>query len=1054
MTILLVDDKPEGLELLNDFLEKNGYQTLCAANGREALEFLPVYPVDLIISDILMPEMDGYHLCQTIKTDPRWASIPFIFYSATFTSRQDEIFALKLGASKFIRKPMNPDTFLGVIQDILRSREEGILEAASLKFKEDENVFRLYNERIVKKLEEKINELEESENRYRSLYENLTIGLYRTTAKGEILLANPALVQMLGYDSFEELTRRNLEESGFHPESGRSEFKQRIERDGRIQDWQSTWRRKDGSFIHVRENAVAIREKNCHLKYYEGTVEDITARKLAEDALKASELRYQTLAEVSPVGIFRTDAQGVTTYVNQCWCRIAGMSATEALGFGWLKAVHPDDRDRLEQSGQKNVRHKATSEAEYRMVRPDGQIAWVIGQAVPELDENGAVRSYIGTITDITERKKAEKALSESEEKFKGLFEFMSSGVAIYEAVDNGNDFVFRDFNRAAETIESISREQVIGHRLLEVFPGMREFGLFEVFRRVWRSGQPEHFPLSFYHDNRITGWRENYVFKLPNGEIVAVYDDMTRQKQAEEERQLSEQYFRLIWENSVDAMRLTNAAGTIRMVNQAYCQLMGMDSEALLGKLFNITYHPSKQTEMLEKYRQRFENRAIETHLRREVILADGRQVWLDLSDSFFETTTGELLLLTIIRDITTEKAFQAEQEQLRTQLLQAQKMEAVGNLAGGVAHDFNNLLTVIQGHAQLMMMRGDENRPEYHDLRQIVNAASRAANLTRQLLLFSRKHAMEFKPLNLNDTVANLIKMVKRLIGENITVVTQFENSPFTIEADEGNLEQVIVNLAVNARDAMPNGGNLTIKTENVRLTESESKIVRHSHTGNFLCLSIEDSGHGIPAELLDEIFEPFFTTKEAGRGTGLGLAVVYGIVKKHNGWINVYSEIGRGTVMKIYFPASHKPLAESTAPVAVTMTLRGHSEKILVVEDNPEVLKFTAAVLRQEGYIPLPASSAVHALEQLEAEATPVDMIISDVVLPDLNGLQMVEKIHAFYGPIPVIFCSGYSEEKIMHSIKSNPNYHFIQKPFPVQTLLDMVYQMLHQDSGKTQ
>jgi len=382
-----------------------------------------------------------------------------------------------------------------------------------------------------------------------------------------------------------------------------------------------------------------------------------------------------------------------------------------------------------------------------------------------------------------------------------------------------------------------------------------------------------------------------------------------------------------------------------------------------------------------------------------------------------------------------------EADKKKAQTQLLQAQKMDAIGNLAGGIAHDFNNLLTIIQGHAQIMMMNADENDPKRRELKHILSSTSRAANLTRQLLLFSRKQAMQFAPINLNNTVNDLLKMVRRLIGENIKVETYLDSKLHNLEGDEGNIEQVLMNLVVNARDAMPQGGRLIIKTENIRISEASFENNPDAQQGDFVQLTIEDNGVGIPKEFIGKIFEPFFSTKGKEKGTGLGLAVVYGIIKKHNGWINVYSEPGEGSVFKVYLPVHLGELDDREEDEIFSRAV-GNGERILLIEDEDGVRNFSDAVLTQRGYTSITAAGAREAREIFQRENGKFDLIFSDVILPDGNGLDVVLDFIKTHGPIPVIMGSGYTEERIQKSILQHAGFRFLQKPYSIKTLLDEV------------
>ena len=512
--------------------------------------------------------------------------------------------------------------------------------------------------------------------------------------------------------------------------------------------------------------------------------------------------------------------------------------------------------------------------------------------------------------------------------------------------------------------------------------------------------------------------------------------EDITERRQAEAELTR----LNTAIEQSAEAIVITDIDGNIQYVNPAFEQITGYSRDEVIGQNPRIL-KSGKHEEPFYKdlwdtitsgsvWRGRIINR------RKDGSLYTEEDTISPVIDKEGKITN----FVAVKRDISKEQMLEEE-------LLQSQKMEAVGTLAGGVAHDFNNLLTIIQGHAELMMLEISESDPNYRELRQIVNTTARAASLTRQLLLFSRKEVMEFKPINLNETIGNLLKMLKRLIGEDIRIVTSFDDDLWQVNADESNLEQVIMNIAVNARDAMPEGGALTIKTENLSLSEDECKFIPDSHSGKFVRLTIEDTGTGIPKEIMDKIFEPFFSTKEVGKGTGLGLSVVFGIVKKHNGWINVYSEPGQGAVFRIYLPAVSQAVEKTEENKNKSFQdLRGHGERILIIEDNRDVRDFASAALRQNGYVTYEAENAAAAVDVFRTEKGLFDLILSDVVLPDKNGFQLVKELLEIKADIPVIMCSGYTEERARHSIVHEEGFQFLQKPYSLNKLLEIVKETL--------
>ena len=405
------------------------------------------------------------------------------------------------------------------------------------------------------------------------------------------------------------------------------------------------------------------------------------------------------------------------------------------------------------------------------------------------------------------------------------------------------------------------------------------------------------------------------------------------------------------------------------------------------------------------------------------------------------------------IWKDITDKLLAEEKILKVSEQLLQAQKMEAIGLLAGGVAHDMNNMLSVVLGYSSLAINKMRESDPLFNDLQQISISATRAADIIRQLLLFSRKQSMEFRSLTLNETINNLLKMLTRLIGEDFSIESELEPDIWTMRGDAGTLEQVIMNLSVNARDAMPQqGGRIIIKTENIHIDEEYCKTFKYARIGQFVCLSVSDNGTGMSQETMQRIFEPFFTTKGVGKGTGLGLSVVYGIVKQHQGWINVFSEVGNGTTFKAYFPSTAIKAESRVHEKVLLETLKGNGECVLVVEDHKALQELIHDILNLNGYKPLIAANAWQAEQLFEDNKGKIRIIVSDVILPDYSGPKLIDNLLKRRGKFPVIFTSGYSDDKLNWEIIRKANFHFLQKPYSPETLLKTIKEMLKKGEQK--
>ena len=422
-----------------------------------------------------------------------------------------------------------------------------------------------------------------------------------------------------------------------------------------------------------------------------------------------------------------------------------------------------------------------------------------------------------------------------------------------------------------------------------------------------------------------------------------------------------------------------------------------------------------------------------------------DGSVIEVEITSHvlMFDQRRTELVL---VHDITDRRRIEGEREELQAQLLQAQKMESVGRLAGGVAHDFNNMLGVILGRAEMMFMEIKPGDSPYTDLQEIYKAAQRSADLTRQLLAFARKQAIAPIVLDLNETVEGMLKMLRRLIGEDIDLVWKPDTHLWPVRVDPAQVDQVLANLCVNARDAIFGTGKVTIETDNVVF----DKVYCASHMdikpGQYVMLAVSDDGRGMDKETLENLFEPFFTTKEVGEGTGLGLAMIYGIVKQNNGFINVSSEPGQGTTFKLYLPRSTEVGEAVGEPIA--KTIEHGSETVLLVEDEASILRLGTAVLEKFGYKVLAASTPGQAISMAEKCDDTIHILVTDVVMPEMNGKELKRRIEKIKPHIKVIFMSGYTDDVIVHRGIIEDDVNFLQKPFSVNSLADEVRKVLDQ------
>ena len=627
------------------------------------------------------------------------------------------------------------------------------------------------------------------------------------------------------------------------------------------------------------------------------------------------------------------------------------------------------------------------------------------------------------------ERVRAEQDLRESRQRFRDLFENSPDAIFVEDL-----DGTVLDVNFAACVLHGLTREQLIGKNTLnDLIPPSRRENARRDFQKL-ASGK-----LSWVGGESLTADGNSTPVEVRAGRVeyngkpalLLHVRDITERRAAEAAVQSSEMLFRSVWENSVDGMHLTDENGVIIAVNKAYCKLVGMEAEELEGELFTIVYAESENPQaILERHREHFRARAANRKIQHQYTLHNGQVMALEITDSFIELHGQPLLLFSLFRDVTT-------QQRLEEQLRQSQKMEAIGQLAGGVAHDFNNILTVIHGHASLLLSSELEESAS-RSAQQISQAAERAAALTRQLLTFSRRQLIQPRKLDMNKIVGNMTDLLGRLLGEDVSLQLNYCPSPAMVEADVGMMEQVLLNLAVNARDAMPKGGRLTVRISIVDLDEAHVQRHPEARVERFVCVSNTDTGSGIPPENLQRIFEPFFTTKEVGKGTGLGLATVYGIVKQHQGWIEVESIVGKGTTFRIYIPYVGSAQAETEKPTT-QISIRGGTETILLVEDERSVRELVSRVLQKYGYKILPVGNGVEALETWNQHKNDISMLFTDLVMPDnMNGRELAEKLWAERPGLKVIFTSGYSSDIVGKDFKLEPGLNYLQKPYQPQAL----------------
>ncbi len=665
----------------------------------------------------------------------------------------------------------------------------------------------------------------------------------------------------------------------------------------------------------------------------------------------------------------------------------------------------------------------------------------------------------------------AEENLRKSEEIYRKAISFaqgvpyqrdyrLSAFTFVGEGITELTGYSLEEFN--AGVLYKIAQESILRGELAGV-----EFK--EALRRA-QAGQVNRWQADYRILTRDgqTRWISDSAVQLKDtqGKVIGslgILQDITERKQAEEELKHVHQIYREVIENTQGVpYRLNHEDGTYEFFGKGCEKLIGIPSDEVTQKRFGdlvknvIVTDPEAPSDPFEYARAfgRGEVKRYRTDIK--IVTPNGEEKWLsDCSLPIFDKKTGQVIAsLGILQDITERKRAEEALRTSKEQLRQSQKMEAIGRLAGGVAHDFNNLLTAITGYTELLLNRVSDQDPLRKDIEEIYKAAEAAASLTRQLLVFSRRQMLQPMALDLNAVITDLEKMLRHLIGEDIDMVTLLEANLDRVKADRGQIEQVIMNLAVNARDAipMPEGGNLTIKTENVTLDEDYCTLVPEARPGKFVCLSVEDTGSGMDKEIIPHIFEPFFTTKKGEKGTGLGLSVVYGIVKQHEGWINVYSEPRQGSTLKVYLPTFSIKQKDQIKKTVSLPKLQGRGERILLVEDEQRVREFTTRVLRENGYVVFDAGNAKEALNIFEREKGNFHLVFSDIVLPDKSGSLLAEQLLSRKPELSVLLCSGYTDKRSQWPLMREKGFRFLQKPYSLADLLQAIREAMQPKKTK--
>jgi two-component system, cell cycle sensor histidine kinase and response regulator CckA len=918
MKILVVDDLSVNRKLMRVIFESEGYTVIEANDGIDAIATLDREPVHAIVSDILMPRMDGYRFCYEVRKTERFSDIPFIVVSNTYTAPADEKLASNCGADRYFKQPVAATMLLDAVRELTTNKK--FRGSCVERGPEDLSVIKEYSEVLVRKLEEKNLELQAGIEKLRlqgAALETAANSILLTNYAGRIIWVNNAFTKLTGYSIDEAIGNTpRLLKSGKHDAAFYREFWQTILA-GQTWRGEFTNKRKDGSLFYDEHVVTPVRSPEGNITHFVSVMHDVTARKQTEAALRAAHEELRQLLEHSPAVLYRLKVEGdkiTPVFGSPNIEQMLGFAVAETLSMEWWQAqLHPEDRDRAEASISETLT-KCVSRTDYRIRHKDGSYRWVDDNRRLFLDSAGQPSEFIGVWTDITERKAADLALKENELRFRQM-------------ADNIQEVFW---------MTDVAKSEIV-----YVSPA---------FEAIW-------------------GRACSSLYESPKFWLEALHPE--------------------------DRDRILHAAQTKQAAGN---------------------YD--------EEYR---------------IVRPDGSVRWIHDKAFPVKSEAGEVYrIVGVAEDITARK--HAERVALRSQ-----RLESIGTLAGGIAHDLNNALAPILMTAELLRMKYPT---ETQTIDMIQASAKRGADMVRQLLNFSKGAEGERVTIQLRQLIQEMQKLVRGSFPKSIQLVVKGDSKPPAVLGDATQLHQVLLNLCINARDAMPEGGTLTLEVQGMEVDAAYARSIPDAKPGHYVVLRVRDTGVGIRPEVLDRIFEPFFTTKTPDKGTGLGLSTVLGIVRGHDGFLHVYSQPGQGSTFSVYLPIQ-STRHETDLLTKAGVDFRGRGEMILLVDDEAPIRDVGRIVLSRLNLKPLLATDGVDGLIQVAEHRTELRAVVTDLHMPHMDGLNFVRAFRRMLPDIPVAVASGQMDDELIGEFKSLGVTILLAKPFTEAQLAEALKDLLSQE-----
>ena len=938
---------------------------------------------------------------------------------------------------------------------------------------------------------EKTKALQESLDRFRYVFEAANVGKSMTLTTGEVN-ANQAFADFLGY-ALDELQGKRWQDITPTEDIDATEqvLAPMLTGQKDAARFEKRYIHKNGEWLWADVSVSMRRDADGAPLYFMTTVVDITARKQAEAALRTSEEHQRAMITCSPVALYSVDLDGNVLSWNTSAERIFGWRAEDIMGQP-LPIVPDDKHGEFDALRRQVLENGGFFGKELMRLRNDGALFPVSLSAAPVRNDRGEIVGILGATEDITERKRYQQRIEHLNQVLRAIRDvnqlivrardpdrlirdgcrllvgsrgYPSALIVLTDDRDRPVTWAMEGLAANLEELAALLEQGALpvccghAHAAQEVLLVDDRGRVCDGCPRAETSAESQSLCASLTHEGETFGYlvaaTENHL--IVDEEERGLFAEMAGDfayalsvMRIEAAHRESESRFRSIVENAPEPIFIQTEM-RFAYLNPKALDLFGVkDARELLGTPVMERFHPDYHEQIKNRIKRLNEDRQpVSELLEVQFQRLDGSTVWVETTGQpiVYEGKSGALVF---VRDTTARKRNEQEREKLQGQLIQAQKMESVGRLAGGVAHDFNNMLGAILGYTEMAMERVEPEEPLHVDLVNIHEAAQRSADLTRQLLAFARQQAVSPKVIDLNDTIENMLKLLRRLIGEDIDLAWRPGREVSPIKMDPAQIDQILANLCVNARDAIAGAGKITIETGNTIFDEDHCKTHPGVVPGEYAILAVSDNGCGMAKETQAHLFEPFFTTKDIGKGTGLGLATVYGIIKQNHGFISVYSEPGQGTTLKIYLPRYAVKSDRAVKKKAGKPNATG-LETILLVEDEPLILDMTVAMLELLGYTVLPAATPGEATRLAQEYSGTIDLLITDVIMPEMNGLELAEKLESLRPGLKRLFMSGYTANVIARHGVLDEGVHFLQKPFLSNNLATKVREALAAGKG---